>query len=111
MAWKEKEIEKLYYTIGEVADMLNVNTSLVRYWEKEFDVLKPKKNAKGDRFFTKDDVEKLKIIFHLVREKGFTLEGAKAQLKSKFSEEEKNVRVVEKLKNLKEFLVELKNSI
>ena len=61
MAWKEKEIEKLYYTIGEVALMLDVNTSLLRYWEKEFDVLKPKKNTKGDRFFTKDDIEKIKL--------------------------------------------------
>lgn len=108
MAWKEKEIEKLYFSIGEVAESLNVNTSLIRYWEKEFDILKPRKNAKGDRFFTKADIEKLKIIYHLVREKGFTLEGAKAHLKSKFSGEENNLRVVEKLKEVRGFLEQLK---
>ena len=111
MAWKDKEIEKLYYTIGEVAELLNVNTSLIRYWEKEFDIIKPRKNAKGDRSFTKEDIEKLKIIFHLVRDKGYTIEGAKTQLKTKFSREEKNFRVIEKLKEVKEFLVQLKEQL
>ena len=84
MAWKEKEIEKLYYTIGEVAEMLDVNTSLLRYWEKEFDILKPRKNTKGDRLFIKEDIETIKLIYHLVREKGYTLEGAQSRLKSDF---------------------------
>lgn len=111
MSYKEKEIEKLYYTIGEVAVMLDVNTSLLRYWEKEFDVLSPRKNVKGDRFFTKEDIEKVKLIYHLVREKGYTLEGAKTQLKSKFEEEQKKMRVIEKLKNVRSFLVELKSEL
>ena len=111
MAWKEKEIEKLYYGIGEVAEMLNVNASLIRYWEKEFDTLNPKKNSKGDRLFTKDDIEKLKIIYHLVRDKGYTLEGAKLQLKSKFENTRKKFLLIEKLKKVREFLVEIKEQL
>jgi DNA-binding transcriptional MerR regulator len=111
MAFKEKEIEKLYYTIGEVADILKVNASLLRYWEKEFDVLKPKKNAKGDRFFTKADIEKIKLIHYLVRDKGFTLEGAKTQLKSKYQETEKKFLLIEKLQRVKGFLLELKEQL
>lgn len=68
--------EKLYYPIGEVAEMFGVNTSLIRFWEKEFEVLKPHKNKKGNRLFTNEDVANLKLIFHLVKEKGYTLEGA-----------------------------------
>src|SRR5258708_695131 len=111
MAYKEKEVEKLYYSIGEVADMLNVNTSLLRYWEKEFEVLKPKKTAKGDRLFTKKDIEKIKLIFHLVREKGFTIEGARVQLKSKFEDSQKKFRINEKLQKIRGFLVELKDQL
>jgi len=111
MAWKEKEIEKMYYSIGEVAEMLEVNASLLRYWEGQFDILKPKKNAKGDRLFTKEDIENLKLIYHLVREKGYTLEGAKAQLKSKFEEEKKKFLLIEKLQKLREFLVEIKDQL
>ena len=111
MAWKEKEIEKLYYTIGEVALMLDVNTSLLRYWEKEFDVLKPKKNTKGDRFFTKDDIEKIKLIYHLVREKGYTLDGAKTRLKTDIELTQKKFKLIEKLKKVRGFLEELKEQI
>ena len=73
--------EKRYYSIGEVAKAFDVNTSLIRFWEKEFDVLKPKKNAKGNRKFTPEDVKNLKLIYHLVKERGFTLDGAKIHLK------------------------------
>lgn len=111
MPYKEKQIEKLYYSIGEVAEMLNVNTSLLRYWEREFDILKPKKNAKGDRFFTKNDIEKIKLIYHLVREKGYTLEGAKARLKGNTEQEEKKFNLVEKLKKVRGFLVVLKDEL
>ena len=111
MAWIEKEIEKLYYSIGEVAEMLDVNASLLRYWENQFDILKPKKNAKGDRFFTKEDIETLKIIYHLVREKGYTLDGAKTQLKSKFEEEKKKFLLIDKLKKVRGFLVEMKEQL
>jgi DNA-binding transcriptional MerR regulator len=73
---------KLYYSIGEVADLFQVNTSLIRFWEKEFDVLKPSKNKKGNRLFTVQDIENLQEIYHLVKEKGFTLQGARDYLKS-----------------------------
>jgi DNA-binding transcriptional MerR regulator len=111
VAYKEKEIEKLYYSIGEVAEMLQVNTSLIRYWEKEFDILKPKKNAKGDRFFTKEDIEKIRLIYRLVKDKGYTLDGAKTQLKSKYEEEQKKLRITEKLKKVRGFLVELREQL
>ena len=111
MPFREKEIEKLYYTIGEVALMLDVNTSLLRYWEKEFDVLKPKKNAKGDRFFTKDDIENLKLIYHLVREKGYTLDGAKTRLKTDIELTQKKFKIIERLKKVRGFLEELKEQV
>lgn len=85
MPYKEVKIEelKLYYSIGEVAELFSVNTSLIRFWEKEFDVLKPKKNKKGNRLFTKDDVENLHKIYRLVKKEGYTLDGAKKMLKGK----------------------------
>jgi len=81
--YKEREIEKLYYSIGEVADMLNVNKSLLRFWETEFPSLRPKKASKGNRLYTKTDIELIKKIQVLVKEKGFTIDGAKKQLKEK----------------------------
>ena len=81
MPYKEKEIEKLYYSIGEVAKMFGVNTSHIRFWSKQFEVIKPATNKKGNRLFTQADVENLKKIYHLVKEKGFTLRGAKGELK------------------------------
>lgn len=81
MPLKEKTIERMYWSIGEVADELGVNTSLLRYWEKEFGTLRPKRTNKGDRLYTKGDIEQLRKIQHLVKEKGFTLQGAKDQLR------------------------------
>ena len=81
-----EESLKLYYTIGEVADMFGVNTSLIRFWEKEFDVIKPHKNKKGNRQFTKTDIDNFHLIFHLVKEKGMTLKGAQQQLKNRKAE-------------------------
>jgi len=81
MPYKEKEIEKLYYTIGEVAQMFNVNTSHIRFWSKEFEVIRPATNKKGNRLYTQSDLENFKRIYHLVKEKGFTLKGAKSELK------------------------------
>ena len=81
MPYKEKPIEKLYYSIGEVADIFEVNVSLLRFWEKEFNILKPKKNKKGNRMFTTKDLDNLKIIYHLVKERGYTLEGQKRNSK------------------------------
>ncbi|MFT6850320.1 MAG: DNA-binding transcriptional MerR regulator [Sphingobacteriales bacterium] len=111
MPYKEKIIEKLYFTIGEVSEMFSVNTSLIRFWEKEFDVLKPKKNRKGNRLFTKDDVNNLHIIFHLVKERGFTLKGAKEQLKYNIEKEKKKLEVVKSLKALRGFLLEIKDEL
>ena len=82
MPYKEKEILKQYYSISEVAEMFNVNQSTLRFWEKEFDNVNPKKNRKGNRLFSLKDIEALKIIYHLVKDRGFTLEGARKQIKN-----------------------------
>ncbi len=90
MPYKEKEIEKLYYSIGEVAQMFDVNTSHIRFWSKQFEIIKPATNKKGNRLFTKADVENLKKIYHLVKEKRFTLKGAKVELKEERKRERQN---------------------
>lgn len=82
MPYKEKETVKLYYSIGEVAAMFGVNTSLIRFWEKEFDIIKPNKTKKGNRLFSADDIENFKKIFILVKGEGHTLQGAKEKLKN-----------------------------
>jgi DNA-binding transcriptional MerR regulator len=109
--YKEKPITKLYYSIGEVAKMFDVNTSLVRFWEKEFDILKPKKNAKGNRLFTQKDVDNIKVIFHLVKERGFTLDGAKRKLRENKGDTIQNEEIVERLKDIRGFLVELRDNL
>lgn len=111
MPYKETETVKLYYPIGEVAKMFSVNTSLVRFWEKEFDIIKPKKNKKGNRLFTQDDVDNFYIIYHLVKERGYTLEGAKKKIRDSRSSMESNVQVVKSLNKVKEFLLELKKEL
>ncbi|WP_298534194.1 MerR family transcriptional regulator [uncultured Algibacter sp.] len=103
--------EKRYYGIGEVAKAFNVNTSLIRFWEKEFDVLKPKKNAKGNRKFTPEDIKNLKLIFHLVKERGFTLEGAKIHLKEGKKETLNNFEIVSKLEDVKSQLIKIKEHL
>lgn len=103
--------EKRYYKIGEVANAFGVNTSLIRFWEKEFDILKPKKNAKGDRKFTPEDVKNIQIIYHLVKDKGYTLEGAKTHLKnSKYSLLE-NFELIRKLEFIKAELLKIKDNL
>ncbi len=104
-------IEKLYYSIGEVADMFKVNTSLVRFWEKEFDVIRPHKNKKGNRLFTQKDIENFHLIFHLVKERGYTLQGAKDYIKSNREGTNPNPEVVKTLLSLKEFLLDLRERI
>jgi DNA-binding transcriptional MerR regulator len=111
MPYREKEIEKLYYSIGEVSKMFDVNTSLIRFWEKEFDIIKPKKNKKGNRLFTKQDLESFRIIFHLVKERGYTLQGAKDKLKDNKDDVADTVEMVKRLENVKAFLLELKKSL
>ena len=102
---------KRYYSIGELAKYFGVNTSLLRFWEKEFEIIQPKKNAKGNRMFTPDDVKNLQNIFHLVKERGFTLEGAKVHLKSKLNEPTDKLGLLNKLKEIREELLLLKNSL
>lgn len=111
MPYKKPEIKKLYYTIGEVADIFDVNTSLIRFWEKEFDILKPKKNAKGNRLFTEEDLDNLFIIYHLVKERGFTLQGAKEKLKDNKDDTINQIEMVKSLENVKSFLLELRQQI
>lgn len=104
-------IEKRYYTIGEIANMLEVNTSLVRFWEKEFDILKPKRNKKGNRLFTVKDLENIKLIYHLVKERGFTLEGAQKKLRQNKDDTAKNAEVVDKLKMIRQALMDIKREL
>ena len=103
----EKLFSKQYYGIGEVATMFHVNASLLRYWETEFDVLKPRKNGKGDRFFRPEDIKNLQIIHHLLRQKKFTIQGAKDYLKNNKQSKEK-FEMVKQLQQLRTFLLEMK---
>lgn len=102
--------EKSYYVIGDVANMFKVNTSLIRYWENEFDILKPKKNAKGDRYFRPEDIKSLQLIYYLLRERKYTIEGAKDFLKSHKRAAEK-FAMIQSLEKLKSFLLELRASL
>jgi DNA-binding transcriptional MerR regulator len=103
--------EKLYYGIGEVAEAFDVNTSLIRFWEKEFDVLKPKKNAKGNRKFTPQDIKNLELIYHLVKERGFTLEGAKIHLKENKQKTLDQFEIIRKLETVKAALKKIKEQL
>jgi len=100
---------KRYYSIGEVAKAFDVNASLIRFWDKEFDILKPKKNAKGNRMFTPEDVKNLQLIFHLVKERGFTLEGAKTHLKEGQQKTLDKFEIINKLEAVKAQLTAIKN--
>lgn len=111
MAYKEKKIEKKYFSIGEVATQLGVATSLIRFWENEFDLIKPKKNRKGNRQFTKEDIESVKLIYHLVKEKGFTLQGAKEMLKNNQNGLQDKLKLIDNLKEIRSFLTEMKNTL
>jgi DNA-binding transcriptional MerR regulator len=111
MEAEEKSTEKLFYSIGEVAAMFNVNASLIRYWEKEFPVIKPKKNRKGNRFFTKSDIENFHIIYHLVKERGMTLKGAKLKLRENKDDAVNNFEVIKVLKEIREKLLEVKEQL
>jgi DNA-binding transcriptional MerR regulator len=111
MPYKEKKVEKLYFTIGEVARMFNVKTSLIRFWEKEFDVINPKKNKKGNRFFTKEDIDNFHLIYHLVKERGMTLKGAEMKLKENRTDVQSNFEIVKSLQDIKKMLLELKENL
>lgn len=111
MLKKVVKIEKVYYSIGEVAELFEVRPSLIRFWEKEFDILKPKKNKKGNRLFTQQDITNLRLIYHLVKERGFTLQGAKDKLKQNRDDVEKRVEIVDSLYTIRGFLEELKKDL
>lgn len=102
---------KLYYSIGEVAKAFDVNTSLIRFWDKEFDILKPKKNAKGNRKFSPEDIKNLSLIYHLVKERGFTLDGAKTHLKENQKKTLDKFEIISKLESIKNELIKFKGEL
>lgn len=102
---------KLFYNIKEVAEHFNVNASLIRFWDKEFDIIKPRKNAKGNRQFAQEDIETLRLVYHLVKEQGMTLKGAKNRLKYNKEETTSNIEVILKLQNIKSLLLDIKSEI
>ena len=112
MPYKEFKIEKLYYTIGEVAELLDESTSLVRFWAQKFpEFIKPARNKKGNRLFTADDVANFKVIYHLVKERGMTLDGALKRMKDNKDGIDKSVEVISTLTNIKENLLEISKSL
>ena len=105
------EFVKQYYSISEAAEMFGVKTSLLRSWENEFELLNPFKNQKGTRFFTQKDIETIRTIIHLTKEKGYTLQGAKEEIRSNFAKVATQADMVHKLNTVKEFLLEIKNNL
>lgn len=108
---KKNDDQRLYYSIGEVAEIFSVNTSLIRFWEKEFDIIKPKRSKKGTRFFTPKDLENFHLIYNLVKERGYTLKGAKEKLKKSSKELTKDIEIINALKKTRKFLLDLKNEL
>jgi DNA-binding transcriptional MerR regulator len=111
MGYKEKEIEKLYYSIGEVSEMFHVAPSLIRFWESEFEIIQPKKNRKGNRQFTKEDIDNVRTIYHLVKEKGFTLQGAKEMLKNDTQSVKDKMEMMDSLIEVRRFLSEVRDKL
>jgi len=111
MPYKEKKIEKLYYSIGEVSEMLDVPVSTVRFWENEFSILKPMKNKKGNRMLTPDDIRNLKIIHRMLKEEGMTLQGVKKKLAGKWEEADSKYEITESLRKIRDLLTDLRDNI
>jgi len=111
MPYQERDITKLYYTMGEVTQLFGVNASQIRFYEREFDIIQPKKNKKGNRLFTPADVDHLKIIFNLIKDRGFTLQGAKDFLKNKHEQAIEKQKIIDSLYQLRKFLVEVRNQL
>ncbi|NLB64605.1 MAG: MerR family transcriptional regulator [Fibrobacter sp.] len=101
----------MFYTIGEVADMFQVNASLIRFWEKEFPIIKPKKNAKGNRLFRPEDIKNLQIIYHLVKEQGMTLKGAKKRIQNNKEGTQQNIEIINKLTAIKQKLLAIQEHL
>ena len=111
MPYKKPKIEKVFYSISEAAEMFGVTTSNIRFWENEFDILKPQKNKKGNRMFTVEDIENLKIIYHLLKEKGMTIKGAQKKLKDNKEDTMQNFEVVSRLQEIRQMLLEIKEEL
>ncbi len=111
MPYKKPKIEKIFFTIGEVAEMIGENTSLIRYWENQFNVLKPNKNKKGNRLFSKSDIETVKLIHYLVKERGLTLKGAKQKLKENRDETINNYEIVKRLQSVRDELIGIRDEM
>lgn len=111
MPYKKPKIEKIFYSIGEVADIIGENQSLIRYWENNFDALKPHKNKKGTRLFTKEDIETVKLIHHLLKERGMTIKGAQQKLKDNREETVHNFEIVRRLQDVRQQLVEIRDQM
>ncbi|HAJ98443.1 MAG TPA: MerR family transcriptional regulator [Bacteroidales bacterium] len=103
--------ERVYYSIGDLAGMFQVNPSLIRFWEKEFDILKPTKSKKGNRYYTPKDVDNFHLIYHLVKERGYTLQGAREKLKQNTDEILRDFEVIKSLKKVQAFLQNLKKEL
>jgi DNA-binding transcriptional MerR regulator len=111
VAFKEPKSEKHYYSIGEVAAKFGLAPSTLRFWEKEFDTIKPFKNKKGDRFYTQEDVEHLSLINHLVKERGMTLKGAKTKIRENKVETDNTFQIVQKLQQIRGYLLEIREAL
>ncbi len=111
MPYKKPKIEKVFYSISEAAEMFDVNTSNIRFWENEFEILKPQKNKKGNRMFTVEDIGNLKIIYHLLKEKGMTIKGAQKKLKENKEDTLQNFEVVSRLQEIRQMLIEIKEEL
>jgi DNA-binding transcriptional MerR regulator len=111
MPYKKPKIEKIFYSIGEVADIIGENQSLIRYWENHFEALKPHKNKKGTRLFTKEDIETIKLIHHLVKERGMTIKGAQQKLKDNREETFNNFEIVRRLQDVRQQLLEIRDEM
>ncbi len=111
MPYKKPKIEKIFFSIGEVAAMIGENASLIRYWENQFDALKPKKNKKGNRLFSKNDIDLIKLIHYLVKERGLTLKGAQQKLKENRDETIQNFEIVKRLQSVRDQLIEIGDNL
>lgn len=111
MALNDDDISKMYYSMGEVSAMFGVKQSLLRFYENEFKILQPKKNKKGNRYFTPEDLENFKIIFHLINDKGYTIQGAKDHMKNNMGDTRDNQRVINSLESMKKFLLEVRDQL
>lgn len=111
MPYKKPVIEKVFFSIGEVAAMIDENPSLIRYWENQFDALKPQKNKKGTRLFTKEDIETIKLIHYLVKKRGLTLKGAKQKLRDNREETIHNYEIVNRLQKIRDELIAIRDEL